>query len=159
MTKSGNDNGVSLRPHMLADIDVVAIERESFPENLFPAIVFTNFVTLAREGFIVACAGDSVVGYVIGTSSGTEGMIQSVAVTPSFRRRGVGAMLIGSVIERLSVEHQRISLLVDVNNEAAVHLYRRFSFSRTGRVIRSYYSNGNDAVEMSRETDSDRGAR
>lgn len=152
MNKTGNDDGISLRPCTCADLGQLhVIERESFPDDPYPTIVFVNLLTLAREGFIVACSGDSVVGYVIGTGIGGEGMIQSMAVTPSFRRRGVGMMLMGSVIEYLSHKHRRISLLVDVGNEAAIHLYHKFGFSETGRVIKAYYPNGNDAIEMARE--------
>jgi len=92
------------------------------------------------------------VGYVIGTSRGEQGVIESMAVTPSYRREGVGERLMGSVIEQLSRKHRRITLLVDESNEAAIHLYRKFSFSETGRVIKAYYPNGNDAIEMVRET-------
>ena len=152
MNKTGSDDGISLRPCLNADLSQVhVIERESFPENPYPAIAFVNLLMLAGEGFVVACSGDSVVGYAIGTDIGGEGMIQSMAVTPSFRRRGVGTRLLGSVIEHLSKERRRVSLLVDVSNVAAIRLYRKFSFSETGRVIRAYYPNGSDAIEMARE--------
>lgn len=156
MSEPDHEHDISLRPCTYADLGQIhTIERESFPEGPYPTIVFINLLMLARKGFIVACSGDSIVGYVIGTSIGGEGMIQSMAVTPSLRMRGVGARLMGSVIEHLSKNHLRISLLVDVSNEVAIHLYRKFSFSETGRVIKAYYPNGNDAIEMARETDSD----
>lgn len=155
MSKPDREHGISLRPCTYADLGQIrAIERESFPENPYSAIVFINLLMLAREGFIVAFSGDSVVGYVVGTGMGGEGMIQSMAVTPSFRRRGVGARLMGSAIEHLSTEYRRISLLVDVGNEAAIHLYHKSGFSETGRVIKAYYPNGNDAIEMARDASS-----
>jgi ribosomal-protein-alanine N-acetyltransferase len=151
----GDGRDISLRPCTYADLgQVCAIEREAFPEGPYPPIVFANLFVLAGRGFVVACSGDSVVGYVVGTSVGGEGMIQSVAVTPSLRRRGVGARLMESVIEHLSEKHGRIFLLVGASNEAAIRLYHRSRFSETGRVIRGYYPNGNDAIEMSREADS-----
>ena len=126
------------------------IEQESFPDDPYSRIVFTDFILLAKRGLIVACLGDSVVGYVMGTGRGGEGMIQSMAVARRLRRKGVGARLMGSAIEHLSKKNQRISLLVAVSNEASIHLYRKFSFSETGRVIKAYYPNGNDAIEMMR---------
>ncbi|MGD0318559.1 MAG: GNAT family N-acetyltransferase [Nitrososphaerales archaeon] len=155
MNKTGDDDRTSLRPCTYADLGQLrVIELESFPDHPYPTTVFINFLMLAREDFIVACSGDLVVGYAIGTGSGGEGTIHSVAVTPTFRRRGVGARLMESVIEILSKKHRRISLLVDVSNQAAIRLYRRFSFSETGRVIKAYYPNGNDAVEMAWEAGS-----
>ena len=153
MSRMGDGRGISLRPCTYADLgQVYAIEQESFPEGPYPPIVFANLLVLAGRGFIVAWWGDSVVGYVVGASAGGEGMIQSVAVTPSLRRRGVGARLMESVVDHLSEKHGRISLLVDASNEAAIRLYHKSSFSETGRVIRGYYPNGNDAIEMSRES-------
>jgi ribosomal-protein-alanine N-acetyltransferase len=149
MNRAGNDHAISLRPCRYVDIgQVYVIERESFLEDPYSSNVFLDFLMLAREGFIVACSGDSVIGYVIGTDRGNDGMIQSMAVIPSFRRKGVGTRLMKSVIGHLSKKHQRISLLVDVSNEAAISMYRKFSFSETGRVIEAYYPNGNDAIEM-----------
>jgi ribosomal-protein-alanine N-acetyltransferase len=75
-------------------------------------------------------------------------MVQSMAVSSGFRRRGVGARLMKSAVEHLSRNSRRISLLVDVSNETAIRLYRRFGFSETGRVHQAYYPNGNDAIEM-----------
>ena len=155
MNRMSDGNGISLRPCTYADLgQICAIEQESFPKGPYPQIVFANLLALAGRGFIVACSGGSVVGYVVGTSAGGEGMIQSMAVTPSLRRRGVGARLMESVIEHLSEKHGRISLLVDASNEAAIRLYRKSGFSETGRVSRGYYPNGDDAIEMSREADS-----
>ncbi len=156
MSEPDHDHDISLRPCTYADLGQIhAIELESFPEGPYSPIVFINFLMLASEGFIVACSGDSVVGYVIGTGIGGEGMIQSMAVTPSLRRTGVGEMLMGSVIEHLSKKHRRISLLVDANNKAAISLYRKSGFSETFRVIKAYYPNGNDAIEMARGARSD----
>jgi ribosomal protein S18 acetylase RimI-like enzyme len=40
---------------------------------------------------------------------------------------------------------------VDADNEKAFRLYRRLSFSETGRIIEGYYPNGDDAIEMAKE--------
>jgi len=152
MNRTGNDDCFSLRTCRYADVSQLdAIERESFPDHPYSSTVFVDFLIRAKEGFIVVCSGDSVVGYVIATGDGGEGMIQSMAVAPSVRRRGVGAMLMASVIEQLSKKHKRITLLVDASNQAAIRLYRRFGFSESGSIIESYYPNGNDATEMARE--------
>jgi len=153
MSRPDHEHDISLRPCTYADVGQIhAVELECFPEGAYSTIVFANLLLLANEGFIVACSGGSVVGYVIGTGIGGEGMIQSMAVIPSFRRRGVGARLMASVIEHLSKKYRRSSLLVDVSNEVAIHLYRKFGFSETGRVIKLYYPNGSDAIEMAWET-------
>ena len=115
---------------------------------------FANSWVQARKGFIVADVTGSVVGYVIGISNWKDGMIQSIAVAPEVRRTGVGKMLMQAVIEHLLKKHQRITLLVDSNNETAIRLYRKFRFFETGRIVEAYYPNGNDAIEMARENGS-----
>lgn len=155
MTEPGHEPDISIRTCRYADLDQVqAIERESFPDP-YHAIDFVGFLIQARKGFIVACLDGSVAGYVIGINKRKEGFIQSMAVAAKLRRKGVGESLMGSVIEHLSTKHRRISLFVDKSNEAAIHLYRKFRFSETGRVKKAYYRNGNDAIEMTREARSD----
>jgi ribosomal-protein-alanine N-acetyltransferase len=129
------------------------VEEASFPDSPYSRLDFVSSLLDAREGFIVACEGDLlVVGYVIATRGQTlDGSIQSIAVLPEFRERGVGGLLIRSAIDHLaSGGCRRVFLLVDSKNERAIRLYRRFYFSETGLVIRKYYPNGGDAVEMER---------
>ena len=155
LSNPNSEYDVSLRPCTLGDINQVrTIELESFPDP-YSTITFVEFLMRARRGFIVGCIGDSVVGYVIGTSRMSDGIIQSMAVASGFRRRGVGKMLVGAIIDHLSKRRRRISLLVDARNEAAVRLYRRFNFAETDRVVKAYYPNGNDAIEMRWDSDSD----
>jgi ribosomal-protein-alanine N-acetyltransferase len=130
------------------------IEGQSFPDRPYSTSDFIASWVRARKGFIVAEVEGSVVGYVIGISQGKDGMIQSIAVAPEVQRTGVGKMLMEAVIEHLSKKHQRIALLVDSDNEAAIRLYRKFKFSETGRIVEAYYPNGNDAMEMVRGNES-----
>lgn len=127
------------------------IEKASFPERPYTRLDFVYFLLSARDGFIVASKEGSVAGYVIATSQGREGSIQSVAVSPESRGKGVGELLMRSAIDHLAGRCDRIHLLVDAKNEAAIRLYRKLSFEETGKVVKRYYPNGGDAVEMARE--------
>jgi [ribosomal protein S18]-alanine N-acetyltransferase len=141
-----------LRACELRDLAQVGqIERASFPERPYTRLDFAYFLLAARDGFIVATKGGSVVGYVIATARGRQGSIQSIAVSPESRGKGVGELLLRSAIDHLAARCGRVHLLVDAGNEAAIRLYRRLSFAETGKVVRGYYPNGGDAVEMARE--------
>jgi [ribosomal protein S18]-alanine N-acetyltransferase len=143
-----------LRACELRDLAQVGqIERDSFPERPYTRLDFAYFLLTAREGFIVASKDGSVVGYVIAITRGREeGSIQSIAVSPESRGKGVGELLMRSAMDSLAGRGcERVHLLVDASNEAAIRLYRRLSFTETGRVVRGYYPNGGDAVEMGRE--------
>lgn len=127
------------------------IERASFPERPYTMLDFAAYLLIARDGFIVASKDGSVMGYVIALSQRREGSIQSIAVSPESRGKGVGELLMRSAIDHLTGKSDRVHLLVDVENESALRLYRKLSFEETGRVVRKYYPNGDDAVEMSRK--------
>jgi [ribosomal protein S18]-alanine N-acetyltransferase len=140
-----------LRPCEFKDLPRVGqIERASFPERPYTRLDFAYYLLVAREGFIVATEDGQVTGYVIALSQGGEGSVQSIAVSPDSRRKGVGELLMRGAIAHLSGKAGRAHLLVSAKNEAALRLYRKLSFEETGRVVRRYYPNGDDALEMSR---------
>jgi ribosomal protein S18 acetylase RimI-like enzyme len=126
------------------------IEKDSFPERPYGRLDFVSYLLIAREGFVVASKDGLVVGYVIALRQGREGSIQSIAVLPSLRGKGVGKMLMESAINHLTGKSERVNLLVDVNN-VAIRLYRKLSFKETGKIVKRYYPNGHDAVEMAKE--------
>lgn len=142
----------SLRACELGDLaQVVQVERASFPERPYSRLDFLAYLLTGRDGFIVASRDGSVVGYVIAISQGREGSVQSIAVSPDSRGKGVGELLMRSAIDRLAGKCDRVHLLVDAKNETAIRLYSKLSFEETGKVVRRYYPNGSDAVEMARD--------
>ena len=145
-------SSLSPRPAGPRDLDqVVRLERASFPERPYGRLDFAYYLLAAREGFIVASDGGPVVGYVIALSQGREGSIQSIAVSPEARGKGVGEMLMRAALDHLSGRSARVKLLVAAGNEAAIRLYSKLSFEETGKVIPGYYPDGDDALEMDRE--------
>ena len=74
-----------------------------------------------------------------------------MVVSASRRQKGVGEALMRSALDNLAGKVERLDLLVDISNEPAIRLYRKLSFEETGRIVRGYYPNGGDAMEMARE--------
>ena len=139
-----------IRSFQLADLDqVVSLENVAFAESAYGRFDFMYLLWRARDGFLVAKKEEKLVGYVIATGEGREGLIQSIAVSPEFRRKGIADSLMRSAIGYLA-KFEEIYLLVDSNNTAAISLYHKFSFRETGRIRRGYYRNGADAIEMAR---------
>jgi ribosomal-protein-alanine N-acetyltransferase len=144
--------GPALRRCEMADLSQVSrVERASFPDHPYTKVDFVAYLLIAREGFMVASDRGSVVGYVIAISQGGEGSIQSIAVSPEARGKGIGEMLMRSAIDHLSGRAARVRLLVAAGNDAAIGLYRKLSFEETGKVVAKYYPDGDDALEMARE--------
>ena len=144
-------NDFSLRACRYRDLDqVLAVEKASFPDRPYTKLEFSSFLLLAGEGFMVARLGDSVVGYVIAMKSGGAGLIASIAVSPELRMKGIGEALMTAALRHLT-KFDQVYLQVDANNEIAISLYRKLSFRETGKRIRGYYPNGDDAIEMARD--------
>lgn len=81
-------------------------------------------------------AGGFIAGYVALDAS--TGEISSLAVCPSFQRRGVGRALLEAVL------HPGAFLHVRVGNEAAKSLYASVGMTQTDTVP-EYYDDGEDA--------------
>jgi len=140
----------ALRECRPQDLDnVVALEQDSFADSAYAKDDFAYLMERAKGGFTVAVEGGRLLGYVIAVGEGRTGIIQSIAVATEFRRKGVGEALMRSALQYLSA-FECIWLLVNSNNAVAMSLYRKLSFRETGRIIKGYYRNGDDAVEMAR---------
>jgi ribosomal-protein-alanine N-acetyltransferase len=124
------------------------IEEVSFP-NPYTRSVFTRYLSLAYQGFLVAEQKGGVVGYIIAEIQGTQGLIVSLAVLPEYRKGGIGSTLMREALERLC-KVRRIHLQVSVENRTAIEFYRKFSFHEMS-TIKNYYPNGDDAILMVRD--------
>jgi len=79
-----------------------------------------------------------------------EAHITSIATREAFRRRGIGELLLQSIIDQATrLKARIITLEVRVSNTVAQALYTKYGFSQVG-VRRAYYSdNLEDAIVMS----------
>ncbi|ACS89166.1 ribosomal protein-alanine acetyltransferase RimI like protein [Thermococcus sibiricus MM 739] len=107
------------------------------------------FLDSNRETFLVAEYSGQVVGYVMGyIRPDMEGHIMSIAVDPLYRGNGIGRLLMEAVIDRLIKRGARyIGLEVRVSNKGAIKLYEKLGFKKM-KIIRGYYSDGEDAYYM-----------
>jgi ribosomal protein S18 acetylase RimI-like enzyme len=91
-------------------------------------------IFVAREGQRVVAMASLL--YTISTAEGGKAaMFEDLVVHPEYRRRGIGASLLGFVIEKAKEQAVlRITLLTDMQNERAQALYRKLGF--TGSPMR-----------------------
>jgi ribosomal-protein-alanine N-acetyltransferase len=101
-----------------------------------------------RAGF-VAETGLSILGFVVASYAGELAELESLAVTATARRQGVGKALCRQVMNwSREVGARKLELEVRASSEAALALYRSLGFVEQGRR-RSYYLNPTeDAVLM-----------
>lgn len=81
-----------------------------------------------------------------------EAHISTIATATAWRRRGLGELLLLTMIERgLELGAQLVTLEVRVSNIIAQNLYRKYGFETIGRRKHYYRDNGEDAFIMSIE--------
>ncbi len=138
--------GINIRTCSVKDIErILEIEYDSF-EHPYPEYVFQEY--LDSDLFLLAENEDDIIGYIISDVRENEGIIISIAVDTSFRRKGVGKRLIDKTIEKLSTEY--IVLTVRVSNESAQKFYKELDFEEL-YVINEYYDNDEDAIVMGKK--------
>jgi ribosomal-protein-alanine N-acetyltransferase len=158
---------VTIAPMLEADIpQVAAIDRASFPqpwsENSYRFEVRDNahahFIValdpqpLAAQGWLDRLFGRAVARHVVGYAGYwlvvDEAHVNTIAVHPEWRRRGIGDRLLRALLADARKAHARSATLeVRVSNSAAQTLYRKYGFEPVGQRPR-YYRDGEDALLM-----------
>lgn len=141
---------VRVEPMTLDDVAAVhEIEKLSFATP-WPAHAFEQELKgnrLAR--YVVARAGEQVVGFAGLWLMVDEGHVTTFGVHPDWRRQGIGRQLLLNLAElSIAIGARRMTLEVRVSNDAAQALYRGFGFDLAGRRARYYTDDGEDALVM-----------
>lgn len=139
----------------LCHIDAVeAIEKRCFSlpwtrEMLVKQLYGDMQIFLAAENESGEAVGYVGLMYVL-----DEGYISNVAVSPDWRRRGIGDMLIEELIIRARAKKLSfVTLEVRESNLAAIELYKKHGFTEVG-VRRNYYERPTEnAILMTRFLD------
>lgn len=92
-------------------------------------------LTVQPELFLVAVEGDEVVGTVMAGCDGHRGWLHSVAVVPSFRRRGIGTMLVKEAERRLlGLGCVKVNLQILTRNAEVTAFYRGMGYRVEERI-------------------------
>lgn len=108
-----------------------------------------DLLSRRRDCFLVAEEAGEICGYVMLTTVLDEGSIDSIAVSPSQRRRGVGDALTAAAIRRgRELGLSFITLEVRAGNKTALALYEKHGFTEAGRRKGYYEKPREDAIIM-----------
>jgi len=126
------------------------IEQTCFETDRLSRRSFSNFLKPGAHEMLVLAEGGEVIGYVLTLyrASTNLGRMYSIAVLPSARGKGYGERLLKAA-EQSAAERNCVfmRLEVNVNNQAAIELYKRNSY-RQIEIIEGYYEDGSDALRM-----------
>ncbi len=137
---------------------VMEINRTCLPEN-YPAAYFVELYTKYPLGFLVARVDGEVVGYIMcKVDKGfhkfqwiKKAHVVSIAVVPEFRRQKIGVKLLKQSLENMSKHFGALRYMLEVReSNPAVKFYEHQGFI-TQRVLKSYYSDGEDGLLMERD--------
>ena len=148
---------LELRKLELRDLGAIEqIERESYPTP-WSRSMFAG--ELAKPTSLSLGAFDpesgALVGYLVISRYVDAWHVMNLAVTESYRRRGVARTLLDNLFEVTAADELRgYTLEVRVSNVGAIALYERFGFVSRG-IRRGYYTdNREDAVIMWKDPES-----
>jgi ribosomal-protein-alanine N-acetyltransferase len=78
-----------------------------------------------------------------------EAHISTIAVDTVWRGRGLGEYLLASMVEQaMALNADQVTLEVRIGNHVAQNLYRKYGFEITGKRLRYYQDNNEDAYLM-----------
>lgn len=143
-------NGFKVRRAHLGDVDgVYAVEVETFSTPWSKAAFETELTGNDLAYYFVAEEEGKTIGYAGMWIIVDEAHITNVAISAAFRGRGIGEVLMKSLMSQARERGaQSMTLEVRVTNEAAQRLYAKLGFVRKG-LRRQYYSdNKEDALIM-----------
>ena len=139
-----------IRSMTSSDVDaVVTIEQASF-STPWCRDHFEHEISAPYSFPSVAEYNCTVVGYVCLMSLFEEAQILDIAVVPEQRGRGIAQLLMEhAVTVAREKEAELLALEVRASNRAAIALYERCGFVRTG-IRLNYYEGRDDAVLMAK---------
>jgi ribosomal-protein-alanine N-acetyltransferase len=142
-----------LRPMRWWDIQpVMRMEHELFAEDAWTDTMFwSELADPSTRTYLVAVDGDEVVGYAGLCAYGNASYVQTIGVTGSHQRAGIGTALLTALLDVADISGAvHVDLEVRAGNDAAIQLYEQHGFTRVG-LRRGYYQpSGADALVMRR---------
>ena len=109
-------------------------------------------LTLRLSHWLVALDGETVAGYIGSQSVLGESDMMNVAVSPDYRRQGIGEKLVNALCADLKAQGNTcLTLEVRVSNLPAIALYEKLGFHEVGRRPNYYHNPKEDALIMRKE--------
>ena len=98
---------------------------------------------------LVACEPEeTILGFVMGYTSGTYGAVYTLDVHPGYRRKSIGSELMMALEKKLAgMGAKAVRLEAALDKPGALELYRKAGYQER-EIVRNYYGRGNHAVRM-----------
>ena len=140
---------IEFRTLQLRDLSAIEeIERSAYPTP-WSRSMFAGELAKPSSICLGAFDGEQLIAYLIVSRYVDAWHIMNVAVSPTYRRQGIGSALLAELFELTAHDERRgFTLEVRVSNSDAIRLYERLGFQGRG-IRRGYYTdNREDALIM-----------
>ena len=138
----------------LVDLDeVYKIEEENF-EDPWPIEIFKQDIDNPVSDMLVLKKDGKVIGYLNVIYTYEDADLCNIALSEEHQGKGYGNLLIEELIQRCKDRKiKNIHLEVNVLNEKAINLYKKYGFKEI-RKRKGYY-NGVDGIDMMKGVESE----
>lgn len=130
--------------------DIINIEKACYGDHHWSRDSFVSELDNPCAKYLVAVdKNNKCVGYIGSWRIFDESHITNVAVHPDYQGKGLGHLLVLSILESCYEDKIKyLTLEVRVSNERAKKLYDSFGFKSLGIRKKYYQDNGEDAIIM-----------
>ena len=143
---------VLLRDADLADLDaIMALEAATFPSDAWSREMMAAELAAPHTRYLVAEVDGQTVGYagLSAPAGASQAAVQTIAVDAAHRGRGIGALLLGRLLDEARVRRvDDVLLEVRADNPDAQRLYERHGFAPIAVRPRYYQPDDVDAIVM-----------
>ena len=128
------------------DIEEISLLEEASFNDPYPSYFLSELARDNPETFLVLTLNNEIVAYGVVDHWEDHDHLISIAVRPESRKKGFGEALLMELEKWLSKERP-LRLEVRQSNLAAIHLYSKRGFAKTG-LAEGYYGDGENAIIM-----------
>ena len=152
MTLKPEATGIEIREATKDDLPaIMELERTCFANDAWDTQSMRSEITAKHTYYLVAFEAGSLLGYagLSKLAGNSQADIQTIAVDPDFRGRGIASALMRQVLAQAKqLEASEIFLEVRADNPAAQRLYGGLGFEQIDTRKRYYQPDGIDALIM-----------
>ena len=117
---------------------ICEIEKKSFPDPWDYDEIWSDIDNEDSISFVIT-KDDKVCGFIVGGSDGDSAWVNNIAVSPDYRRQGIGTSLLDA-LSQAAYPYQGLALIVRDSNTSARKFYDEYGFFDL-EVKEGYYNN------------------
>lgn len=132
----------------ISDLDLISNILYSDFDDFWSYSIFKQELENENSHYLVAKINEEIVGFAGIWISIDEAHITNIVTKKSYRKNGIGNLLLNSLINLCNnLKMNSITLEVNESNEPAISLYKKFGFKNLG-IRKKYYNNSENAIIM-----------